>query len=160
MKQLNITYGKDNKKNAQLTFEMMGAENSLKFIMYVGKLLGGAIGKAVTAFMLGEKGIEDIGKSEINMEKVGEFIPIILDRLDEKETIEKINLLFSSVTHEGNVLRLDYLIFDGRPDVIFKIIKEAVTYNYSFFLNAELWEKLAATGKIIRESQTTQKNQT
>ena len=159
MKQLNITYGQDNKKTATLVFNMMGAEDSLKFIMYIGKLLGGAAGKAISGLMTGEKGIEELGKSGVDTEKLGDLIPLIVDRIEEKETIEKINLLFSSVTHEGNVLRLDYLIFDGRPDLVFKIIKEAVLYNYSFFLNAALWEKLAATGKIIRESQTTPKNQ-
>ena len=159
MKQINFTYGKDNKKQAHLFFNMMSAEDSLKFIMYIGKLLGGAAGKAISSLMLGEKGLNDIGKSDINLKEVGDMIPLILNRLDEKETIEKINLIFSSVNHEGNILRLDYLIFDGRPDLIFKVLKEAVTYNYSFFLNADLWEKLAATGKIIRESQTTPKNQ-
>ena len=127
MKQINFTYGKDNKKQATLVFNMMGAEDSLKFIIYIGKLLGGVAGKAITSLMMGEKGLDDIGKNDINLEEVGNFIPLILDRMDEKETIEKINLLFSSVTHEGNVLRLDYLIFDGRPDLIFKVLKESTT---------------------------------
>ena len=112
------------------------------------------MGKAISSFALGSKdGLDEMTKGDFDFSKLGELIPVVMDRIDEAETIEKINLILESVTHEGNVLNIDYLIFDGRLDLLFKVLKKALIHNYKFFFTEEILEKLALSKKIIQESQ-------
>ena len=97
------------------------------------------------------------------MEAMGNNLGILISRIDEKETIDKINLLLKSVSHEGNTLHVNYLLFDnGRIDLLFLFIKEAFIVNYRdfFFANKGIIENLSRTMNLITKSSKQFKKQT
>ena len=123
------------KKEAQLFLKMLKPSEALSVLFFVAKILGGAAGNAISAFSLGDMdALGRIFEKDFNISKLGDAIPIVLNRIEEKETMEKINTLLSSVTHEKNVLHIDYFIFDGRTDLLLSVTKAAFEENYRFFL--------------------------
>lgn len=161
-KTIKIQYGTTDKKDATLVFNMLRPSDSLKVLLFVGKLLGGAAGGAISAFSLGDaEALNKLGEGKFDASKLGDAIPLILNRIDEKETLEKVNILLSSVNHEGTTLDLDYLIFDGRPDLFFRVLKEALVENYRFFLqeNTGIFERLAKSKDAILASVKQSQNQ-
>lgn len=152
MKIVKFKYGEGDSKTADLNFDLLKCENSLRVILYLGKIAGGAFGKAISEFSLGDTDkLDELKNSKVDISKLGDLIPVVMDRIHEKETIEKINLLLSTVTHDGNVLDIDYLLFDGRLDLLFKVLKIAFMHNYGFFFNEELFRKLAIPKGTIQK---------
>lgn len=132
---IKIQYGTTEKKEAQLFLKMLKPSEALSVLFFVAKILGGAAGNAISAFSLGDMdALGRIFEKDFNISKLGDAIPIVLNRIEEKETMEKINTLLSSVTHEKNVLHIDYFIFDGRTDLLLSVTKAAFEENYRFFL--------------------------
>ena len=162
MKTIKLQYGTTEKKDAELVFRMMKTSDSLKFLLYLGKIVGGALGSSISAFSLGNPdAINKLGEGDFDVSRLGEAIPMILGRIDETETLEKINLILDSVTHAGTTLSADYFIFDGRVDLLIRVLKEATIENYRFFFqeNTELFQKLGATRDAIHESLKRSTNQ-
>ena len=154
---MRIQYGTTTKKDAELVFAMLKPSDSLKVLLFLGKVIGGAVGTAISAFTQGDSGAFD----NLDPGKLGDAIPVILDRIDEGETLQKVNIILSSVSHQGTALEMDYFIFDGRPDLFFKILKEAITVNYQFFFQESegLFQKLEASKKAILDSLAQSKTQ-
>ena len=133
MKTIVIDFG-DPPRPTNIVFKMLKVEDSLKFLLYLGKLAGGAVGSAMGAMATGDNSqMNELGK-KMNMESMGNNLGLLISRIDEQETIDKINLLLKSVSHEGNILHVNYMLFDnGRIDLLFKFVKEAFLVNYQNF---------------------------
>lgn len=152
---LNVQFG-DPPRDAKIVFQMLRVEDSLKFLLYIGKLFGGALGATISSIAIGDTSkIDNLSTKDFNIETLGNNLAVLMARIDEKETIEKINLLLKSVSHEGNVINIDYFIFDnGRLDLLFRFIKEAFIVNYRnfFYANKGLLEKIRKSVGIIAKS--------
>lgn len=162
MKTIVIDFG-DPPRPTNIVFKMLKVEDSLKFLLYLGKLAGGAVGSAMGAMATGDNSqMNELGK-KMNMESMGNNLGLLISRIDEQETIDKINLLLKSVSHEGNILHVNYMLFDnGRIDLLFKFVKEAFLVNYQnfFYENRGVLEKLNKTMNLITKSSTQSKGQT
>ena len=162
MKTIVIDFG-DPPRPTNIVFKMLKVEDSLKFLLYLGKLAGGAVGSAMGAMATGDNSqMNELGK-KMNMESMGNNLGLLISRIDEQETIDKINLLLKSVSHEGNILHVNYMLFDnGRIDLLFKFVKEAFLMNYQnfFYENRGVLEKLNKTMNLITKSSTQSKGQT
>lgn len=162
-KSIKIKFGTTEKKDAELHFVMLKPSDSLKVLLFIGKILGGAVGNAISAFSLGDRdALDKLAGENANLSKLGDAIPLMLSRIEEKETLDKLNILLSSVTHSGNTLNVDYFIFDGRPDLLLTVAKDAIVENYRFFLseNSQLLEKLTQSKGAILASLRRSEKQT
>ncbi len=140
----------------ELQFKMLKSSQSLKFLMYLGKIIGGSVGKVIGSIG-GESKIEElenIKPDDFNLEKIGDAIFGLMDRVDEDEVLEKLNLLLSSVRHNGTILNVDHMMFDGAPDLIFSVAKEAMGVNYKRFLdgNSNVLQKIIGSLKILKNT--------
>jgi len=144
----NETY-QFNEKDIVLTFSQMKPSESLCFIMYLGKIIGGSAGKFIAA-MDGAKLADLVDKGEFNMDKIGDAVATLFDRFEEKETIAKLNLLLSSVKTNGQPLYIDHPMFVGNLKDLFKVIKTAIGVNYKDFLD----EISAALKKVFAKMQS------
>ena len=154
---------KESKKEFKVEFSMLKPSKSLIFLMYMGKMIGGSAGKVIGAFK-GDSldSLMDMKEENLNLESMGNAIVSVIDRIDEKEVLEKINLLFESVTINGEVLDIDHMMFDGRPDLIFKVAKEAMEANFKDFLleNSEVFTKIIKSLRIVKSGTKSQKEPT
>lgn len=142
-------YVEDKVQKADIEFRMLSCDKSLEFLMFLGKAIGGQVGKAISSFDINSLSeLKDVKEENINVEKISNSILGIFDRLDRKEAIENLNLILSSARHGGNVLSLDYHIFDGNPDVALKVAKRAIEVNYSRFLQGILQSTKEALGRL------------
>lgn len=149
-----ITY-KSGEKDFHLLFTQLAPSKSLIFMMYLGKLLGGSAGKIVGSFQGSSiKDIAGMKDEDINLEKIGDAIFGLFERMDDDEVIKKLNLLFSSVSLDGQNLDVDHLMFQGEPLLIFKVAKEAIGVNYASFLdgNNGILSKLVNSVKMLKRS--------
>lgn len=149
-----VTYKNDEVDYACL-FTQLSPSKSLIFMMYLGKMLGGSAGKVIGAFNGSSlQEISGLKEENINLEKIGDAIFGLFARLDEEEVINKLNLLFSSVSLNGETLDVDHLMFQGEPGLIFKVAKKALEVNYKSFLdgNSGLIGKITKTLKIVKGS--------
>lgn len=155
LKTINITFGEP-PRHETIKFTMLRVEDSLKFLLYLGKIFGGAMGSAISSVATGDASkIEKLSPKDFNLDSLGNNLSLLLGRIDEKETIEKINLLLSSVSHEGEVIDINSFIFDeGRLHLLFRFIKEAFMVNYKnfFYANKGLLEKIKKSATIIQQS--------
>jgi len=157
-----ITY-KNEETEFHLQFTQLVPSKSLKFMMYVGKILGGSAGKLIGSLGTDSiKNLSEMKEKDFNLEKIGDSLFGIFDRLDDDAFIEKLNLLFGSVTNEGQVLNVDHLLFQGQPMLIFKVARKALEVNYGNFLdeNSGVIGKLLKSIKMIASSKDSQKTQT
>lgn len=139
---------KNGDKSFDLVLTQLPPSKSLKFMIFMGKFLGGSAGKVIGAFDGSANSIKDLSnlkESDLSLEKVGLAISGLMERIDEDEVIEKINLLFESVHINGDSLHIDHFMFDGDPTLIFKVATKAIGVNYKRFLD----ENSGALGKII-----------
>jgi len=157
-----ITY-KNGEKEYSCLFAQLSPSKSLKFMMFLTKVVGGSTAKVIGSLNGGSiQDLANINDDQIDLEKIGDAIFGLFDRVDEDEVIEKLNLLFSSVSIEGEQLDVDHLIFQGQPTLIFKLAKEAMAVNYSSFLEgiSSAIKKLSGKIKKAQDSKDTQKEQT
>ena len=149
-----ITY-KNGEKEFHLLFTQLAPSKSLIFMMYIGKMLGGSAGKIVGSFKGSSfKEMAGMKEDDINLEQIGDAIFGLFERLDDDEVIKKLNLLFSSVSLDGQNLDIDHLMFQGEPLLIFKVAKEAIGVNYASFLdgNNGILSKLVSSVKMLKRS--------
>jgi len=154
----------DIEKEFMLEFTMLSPSKSLKFLMFMGKVVGGSFGRAFGALEGDFKSMDDLSKikdSDLNYSKLGEALFGIFERVDENEAIEKLNVLFGSVRHEGNVINCDYFMFDGRPDLLLKVAGKALGVNYKSFLqeNSGVLSKISRTMEILNVGKNSQETQ-
>jgi hypothetical protein len=158
MKDQVIKKYKNNDMEFNVTFNMLKPSKSLKFLLFMGKLIGGSAGQAISA--LDGTSLAEVAEKKgdnLNIEKLGESLFKIMDRIDEDQVVEKINLLFSSCEVNGQQLEVDHLIFHGDPTLIFKLAKEALVVNYKRFLD-EISSKLGPVLKKVSSMQNTKES--
>lgn len=122
-----------NNQNVDVYFHQLKPSESLIFLMYLGKIVGGSAGKFVGA-MDGASLTDLANKTDFNMDKIGDAIGVLFDRFEEKETITKLNLLLGSAKMNGQPLYIDSPLFDGDLKPLFRAVKVALEVNYSDFL--------------------------
>lgn len=123
-----------NGQQVDVYFHQLKPSESLVFLLYLGKIVGGSAGKFIGA-MDGASLAELANKTEFNMDKIGDAIATLFDRFDEKETIAKLNLLLSSAKMNGVSIHIDGPLFDGNLKPLFRAVKIALEVNYSDFLD-------------------------
>ena len=139
-------------KEVTLDFSMMRTAESLTFILYVAKIVGGQIGDVLSSGNLNS--LQQLKEKDFNYDSmVGEFFKIF-SRVEEKEFIQKMDVLLSTVTHEGNVLSIDYHIFDGNVDLPFKVAAKVMEVNYRRFLRGISDKFLKLKDQVIRKLQS------
>lgn len=140
-------------KDFNLLITQLKPSDSLKILVYLGKVLGGTAGKALGA--IDTKKLADVKEEDISLEKLGDALTALLDRIDEDAICIKLNELFKSVSLNGSTLDLDNPCFQGRPDLIFVVAKKAMEVNFKSFLDANsgVVGKIIESLKIIRKVQ-------
>lgn len=124
-----------NEKKVTVFAGTLKTSESLIFLMFLGKIIGGSAGKFIGA-MDGKSLADLVAKSDMNMDKIGDAITGLFDRLDDKNFIEKLNLLLSSVKADGQPMEVDHAFFDGNLPQLFRVLKVALEVNYKGFLPA------------------------
>lgn len=138
------------------TFEIkvtqMSPSKSLKFLAWVGSLIGGSAGEALN--LLKGKSLNDISDEDISAEKIGTVISGLLEKLDDDRTIEKLNLLLSSAKCEGVELEVDHFIFEEDLALLPKVIKACFEVNYKRFLvgGSGVMKKIKETMVVLKDS--------
>jgi len=79
----------------------------------MGKIVGGSAGKVLGSFEGNAKKLAGISEDDLNLEKIGNALLSVFDRIDEKEVIEKLNVLLSSVSMNGETLDVDHAVFEA-----------------------------------------------
>lgn len=139
----------DEDKEVTLLFTQLMPSKSIKVVTYLTRVLGTTAGKA-----MGSMGSLDLkALDNLSMDKLGDAIAQLFETIDDDSLIEKMDILLQSVTHENNVVSVDYFLFHGNLPILFKVIKKALEVNFKSFLdgNSGLLEKLKATLKIIQK---------
>jgi hypothetical protein len=139
-----------NDKEFKLEFSQLRPSKSLIFMKWFGKIAGGSLGSAFGFFK------EESNDYDFN--QIGKIIFDSLDRVDDDEAIEKINLLLSSVEHEGTPIDIDYHMFEMDLTLLPKVIKVALEVNYKRFLQGKngIIEKIKGTIKVLKDTQKDQ----
>lgn len=156
---MTIKVYKKGDEEFQLEFTMLKPSQSLKFLIFMSKILGSGAGKVAGSFE-GMK-TEDLLKTDgddLNLEKIGDALFGIFDRLDEDEVVNKLNILLGSVRHGENVVNVDYFMFDGRPDLLLKVAGTALGVNYKDFLReiSGAFSKIPETLRILKNMKKSQ----
>lgn len=123
-----------NGQQVDVYFHQLKPSESLVFLLYLGKIVGGSAGKFIGA-LDGASLTELVNKTEFNMDKIGDAVATLFDRFEEKETIAKLNLLLSSAKMNGTNLYVDSPLFDGNLRPLFRAVKIALEVNYKDFLD-------------------------
>lgn len=149
-----------NGKQVPVRFNQLKTSDSLIFLMYLGKVIGGSAGKFIGA-MDGKSLTDLVDKTDVNPDKIGDAISGLFERIGEKETIEKMNLLLSSVKSEGESLYVDSPFFDGNLPQLFKTLKIALEVNYKGFLPASsgMLKRFQNLREMMKDSSNTTKVQ-
>jgi hypothetical protein len=163
MRETAIVSYKNGDREFKLQFSMLTPSKSLKFLIYMAKVLGAPASKAVGAFQ-GKADMDNLMNlkdEDVNFSQVGNAIVSLFDRLDENEVIEKLNLLYESVTLSGESIHVDHPMFDGRPDLNLKVAYKAMEVNYRHFLgeNSGLFTKISQSLQIIQKSKESRPEQ-
>ena len=134
-------------KEFVFVFSKLRNKDSAKFLIFLGKMAGGSMGRAIA-------GMNAKGSKELTTEDISESFNTFFDKIDEEGVIEKVNLLLSCVTHEGNSLDIDYFAFDGRLDLVFRVAKESFNHNFMFFFRGVInrSERLKKTVELVSKS--------
>ncbi len=159
--EVTVSY-ESNDQKYDLVFTMLSPKKSLKFLMFMGKFVGGGAGKAMGAVAGKFDNISAIKESDIDISKLGEVLFDLMDKVDEDEVEQKLDLLFSSVKLNGQSLDGDHHIFDGNPALIFKVAGKALAVNYKSFLfgNSGILKKLLKTIQVVTNTKDSPKEQT
>lgn len=148
-------------KDIVFKFKKLKPSKSLKFLMFMGKLIGGSAGKVIGSFDGQVNKVEDlldIKEDDLNFEKLGNALLGVFDRIDDDNVIEKLDLLLGSVTMNGEPLNVDHAVFEADLGLLPKIAIKALGVNYKRFLggNSEIFSKIAQSIKIMRSGKNSQ----
>lgn len=148
-------------KDIVFKFKKLKPSKSLKFLMFMGKLIGGSAGKVIGSFDGQVNKMEDlldIKEENLNFEKLGEALLGAFDRIDEDDVVVKLDLLLGSVTMNGEPLCVDHAVFEADLALLPKIAMKALAVNYKRFLggSSELFSKIAQTIQIVKSGKSSQ----
>lgn len=121
----------------------LNVEDALKVLIWLTKSIGGSVTKSLGHFeslsKLKEDGDFDIGK-------FSNVIDGLFDKIDEKETIEKIGILLTAVSHETQGLNFNHPVLVGEPLLALQLSKASIEVNFKSFLQGIS----AALGKVTK----------
>lgn len=145
-------------KSITFNFKKLKPSKSIKFLMYMGKMIGGSAGKVLGSFDGQVNKMEDllnIKEDDLNFEKLGNALLGVFDRIDDEEAIAKLDILLSSVSMNNETLNVDHAVFEADLTLLPKIASKALGVNYKRFLggSSELFSKIAQTIQIVRSGQ-------
>lgn len=162
MRESKVIEYSSNDIDFKVEFTMLKPSQSLKFLIYVAKIIGGSSGKVIGAFNGNAGKMEDLlnfKENDLSLEKLGDALFGIMERFEDDEVVDKLNLLLGSCKTNGEKLYVDHMIFsNGNIDLIFKIAKEALGVNYSRFLggNSGLFSKITKSLSILKNTKNSQ----
>lgn len=142
-------------KEIQFKFKKLKPSKSLIFLMYMGKLIGGSAGKVLGSFDGQVNKMEDllnIKEDDLNFEKLGNALLGVFDRIDEDDVIVKLDLLFGSVSMNGEPLHVDHSVFEADLKLLPQIAMKALAVNYKSFLGGSsgTLSKIMETIKLVK----------
>lgn len=148
-------------KELVFNFKKLKPSKSIKFLMFMGKLIGGSAGKVIGSFDGQVNKMEDlldIKEDDLNFEKLGNALLGVFDRLDDEEVIAKLDILLGSVSMNGETLNVDHAVFEADLSLLPKIASKALGVNYKRFLggSSELFSKIAQTIQVMRNGRSSQ----
>jgi hypothetical protein len=158
--ELPVDFG-NGPKDIVFKFKKLKPSKSLKFLMFMGKLIGGSAGKVIGSFDGQVNKVEDllnIKEDDLNFEKLGNALLGVFDRIEDDDVIAKLDLLLGSVTMNGEPLNIDHAVFEADLALLPKIAMKALAVNYKRFLggSSELFSKIAQTIKIVKDGKSSQ----
>jgi len=158
--ELDVDFGAG-PKSMTFNFKKLKPSKSLKFLMFMGKLIGGSAGKVIGSFDGQVNKMEDllnIKEDDMNFEKLGNALLGVFDRIDDDDVVLKLDLLLGSVTMGGEPLHVDHAVFEADLGLLPKIAMKALAVNYKRFLggSSELFSKIAQTIKIVKNGKNSQ----
>ena len=109
----------------------LGVEDSLKVLIWLTKSVGGTLAKSLGELKQFSKAKDS---DELDLSKLSGVLDGALDKLDEKETLEKIGILLSCVSHETQCLHFSSPVLQGEPLLALKLAKESMGVNFKSFL--------------------------
>lgn len=129
----------------------LGVEDSLKVLIWLTKSVGGSLAKGLGEFQ--SLASKDDGE-DIDLSKFSDTLDKLFEKVDEKETLEKIKILLSCVSYETQNLHFDSPVLVGEPLLALKLSKESMGVNFKSFLGgiSGVGEKLKATAAIMSEA--------
>ena len=110
---------------------MLDPESALKVLIWLVKSVGGSLSKSLGAF----DSIEKVLDGDFGMGNLGDALSNLFEKMDEKETIEKIEILLNCVSNDGSDLNLQSPMFYGETFLILKVVKESMEVNFKSFLD-------------------------
>lgn len=132
------------------TITKLNVEDALKVLIWLTKSTGGSLAKG-----LGElESFKDLKDGDnVDFSKFSGVLESLFDRIDEKETIEKIEILLSCVSYETQNLHFNHPVLIGEPLLALKLAKESLGVNFKSFLDgiSGLAGKLKKSVAIIQE---------
>jgi len=128
----------------------LGVEDSLKVLIWLTKSVGGSLTQGLGEFQSLAK-LDDGSADNIDLSKFSEVLETLFQKIDEKETLDKIKILLSCVSHKTINLTFDSPILVGEPLLALKLAKESMGVNFKSFLGglSGVAEKVKETVKII-----------
>ena len=91
----------------------LGVEDALKVLIWLTKSTGGSLAKGLGELEAFSKMRDD---EQIDFIKFSGVLEALFERIDEKETLEKIEILLSSVAHETQGLHpIDFFPVEDQP---------------------------------------------
>ena len=109
----------------------LGVEDALKVLIWLTRSIGGTLTKS-----LGElSSFKDLkGEDDVDLSKLSGVLDGCFERIDEKETIGKIEILLSAVSYETQSLHFSHPVLHGEPLLALKLAKESMGVNFKSFL--------------------------
>jgi len=137
--------------NKTFEFTQLSPRSALPIYTFLMPLIGRTItgiGSSIKNFD-DLKGIQDLlNQGNVNLKTLGDSICEALEKIEDNPKIEQyIDTLLSSVIHNGSVLNLDSLVFQGNFLLLNKVIIKAVEVNFSDF-----FEGNGGLGGLIQKS--------
>ena len=126
----------------------LGVEDSLKVLIWLTKSVGGSITKSLGQLQ-SLASLKD--GEEVDLSKFSDILEKLFEKIDEKETLEKIEILLSCVSYETQNLNYNSPILVGEPLLALKLAKESMGVNFKSFLGgiSGVGAKLKKTVAII-----------
>jgi len=127
----------------------LGVESSLKVLIWLTKSTGGSLAKGLGEF----ESFKNLGDGEdVDFSKFSGVIESLFDRIEEKETLEKIGILLSCVSYETQNLHYQHPVLMGEPLLALKLAKESLGVNFKSFLGgiSGVAAKLKKSVEIMR----------
>ena len=118
-------------------FLTMNAEDAVKITLRLSKIFGVGAGKALGALETIPGGSENgLLDKDINIDKLGDAVAILFDRVNEDEAVDTIKKLLSSVMCNGTSMDLNHVNFQGKTLHLMVVVKKSMEVNFADFFDA------------------------